>query len=440
MFYIFTCHELDIIKRAVKIEGNDDIFELMQKLKSLNLTLKEYFDSLSDDKIFESNSFEDISDTHIITKFEDKIKNNYIEFNTIFNADNREIDLLQKHHYLMISKKNLESIKKIPLVIKYIDENNNIVKENQLLYCYEAEYNKQTQCFVVKNQCWFNKYFNFFNFNNIEDHHISRFIRESLSFNYNVLSSGYNKDINDFYEENIIKLKDDIALTAYCRNTNKDISTYLDMFNTKYSNLEYAEFLGSVVKYNINNAYNNTCFESKTCVYIFKDILLTNTSLRYDVFRTLFNLDFLYSINKIVDFFNNLFIEEKKIKEESEKSNSKKSKKTSKSNTKKSSTSLSLGYEVSKNYIESILNTIIDLHKDLGYDNSDKDKYVDILNNLETIKEADEVIEKDDINVIVEDFVIDTQISLPDNTITNDKKEDKNKNKNKNIDNQLSLF
>lgn len=433
MFYIFTCHELDIIKRAVKIEGNDDIFELMQKLKSLNLTLKEYFDSLSDDKIFESNSFEDISDTHIITKFEDKIKNNYIEFNTIFNADNREIDLLQKHHYLMISKKNLESIKKIPLVIKYIDENNNIVKENQLLYCYEAEYNKQTQCFVVKNQCWFNKYFNFFNFNNIKDHHISRFIRESLSFNYNVLSSGYNKDINDFYEENIIKLKDDIALTAYCRNTNKDISTYLDMFNTKYSNLEYAEFLGSVVKYNINNAYNNTCFESKTCVYIFKDILLTNTSLRYDVFRTLFNLDFLYSINKTVKFFNDLFVEEKNIKEES-----KKSKKASKSNTKKKSIFLNLGYEVSKNCIESILTTIIDLHKDLSYDNSDKDKYVKILNNLEIVEETYEIIEKDDTNIIVENSMVDTQASLLDNTITNDKKEDKKKNKK--IDSQLSLF
>lgn len=438
MFYIFTCRELDVIKRAVKIEGNDDIFELMQKLKNLNLTLKEYFDSLSEDKIFEANSFESISDTHIITKFEDKIKNNYIEFNAIFNVNNREVDLLNKHHYLMISKNNLESIKKIPLVIKYVDENNNTVQENQLLYCYEADYNKQTQCYVIKNQCWFNKYFNFFDFNNVENHQISRFIRESLSFNYNVLSSGYNKDINNFYEENIIKLKDATALTSYCRNNNKDISVYLNMLSAKYSNLEYAKFLGSLVKYNINNAYNNTCFESKTCVYIFKDILLTNTSLRYDVFRNLFDLDFLYSINKIVKFFNSLFVEEKNIKEESEKSNSKKSKKASKSNTKKKSISLNLGYEVSKNCIESILTTIIDLHKDLGYDNSDKDKYVEILNNLEIIEETDEIIEKEDTNIIIEDSVVDTQTSLLDNTITNDKKEDKKKNKK--IDSQLSLF
>lgn len=439
MFYIFTCHELDIIRKAVKIEGeNDDIFELMQKLKSLNLTLKEYFDSLSEDKVFEANSFEAISSTHIITKFDDKIKNDCIEFNTVFNTDNKVIDLLHKNHYLLISKKQLDSIKKIPLVVKYIDENNNIVKENRLLYCYEADYNKQTQCFVVRNQCWFNKYFNYFNFNNVEESHISKFIRESLSFNCNVLSSGYNKDITDFYEETIINIKDEIALTAYCRNTNKDISTYLDMFNTKYSNLEYAKFLGSLIKYNIINIYNNTCFESKTCVYIFKDILLTNKILRYDVFRTLFDLDYLYSINKTVNFFNSLFIEEKVIKEESEKLNSKKSKKTSKSNTKKKSVSLNLGYEVSKNCIESILTTIIELHEDLGYDNSDKDKYFNLLNTLEIVEEFDDIIEKDDTNMIIENSIVDTQEASLDNNITTDKNE--NKKKNKKIDSQLSLF
>lgn len=448
MFYIFTCHELDIIRKAVKVSPDDDVFELMEKLKSLNLTLKEYFDSLSEDKVLEANSFGAISDTHIVTKFEDKIKENYIEFNTTFNINGEEIDLLEKKHYLVISKKQLNSLKNIPFVIKYIDDNNNVVKENRLLYCYEAGYNKDTQCFVVKSQCWFNKYFNFFKFNNTEDYHITRFLRESLSFNHNVLSSGYNMEINNFYEEKIIELKDHIALTSYCRNTNKDMSKYLNVAKNTYSNQEYTKFLAYIIKYNIGFAYNNTCFEAKTSLDIFSNILLQNKELRYDVFKHIFELDYLCSINKLVNFFNCIFEEEKETKEEELKElNSKKKKKTSKSKKKKDSNHI--GYDLSKDCIESILNTIIDLYGDIIYDESDKDRYIRILNNLEYDEKCNEIeeiinnVEDEDLTAITEESIDSIQIGLLDNSIEDNKTNDKKKNKKKkdeNMDSQLSLF
>lgn len=442
MFYIFTCHELDIIRKAVKVSHNDDIFELMEKLKNLNLTLKEYFDSLSEDKVLEANSFEALSDTHIITKFEDKIKDNHIEFNTTFSINGKEIDILEKNHYLVISKKQLNSLKKIPFIIKYVNDNNNVVKENRLLYCYEADYNKDSQCFVIKSQCWFNKYFNFFKFDNTKDYHLTRFLRESLSFNHNVLSSGYNMEINNFYEEKIIELKDHIALTSYCRNTNKDMSKYLDIAKNKYSNEEYIKFLSHILKYNIGNIYDNTSFEGKTCIEIFKDILLDDKELRYGVFKNIFDLDYLYSINKIVNFFNTLFNDEKSIKEEELKElNSKKKKKTSKSNKKKNSNSLNLGYDISKSCIECILNTIIDLYGDIIYDKYDKDKYVNILENLEKTEEVIEDVEKEDPSIITEESIDSIQIGLLDDYVEDKKANDKDKKKkDKNMDSQLSLF
>lgn len=441
MFYIFTCHELNIIKKVVKISDNDDIFELRNKLESLNLTFKDYFDSLSEEKVLEANSYKMIGDSHIITKFEDKIKDNYIEFNINFNAQDENINLIERSHYLVISKKQLASLQKIPFVIKYIDDNHNIIKENILLHCYEANFNKDTQSFIIKSQCWFNNYFNYFNFDKVDNHNISLFLRKSLSFNSNTLSSSYNMDINSFYEKKILELKDYVALTSYCRNTNKDILKYLEIAKNKYSENEYTNFLAHILKYNIGYAYTNTCFEAKTSIDIFANILLDNKELRHNVFKSIFKLDYLYSINKVVKLFNDLFEDEKKIKEEElKKLNSKKKKKASKSNKKKDSNSFNLGYDLSKEYIESILKTIIDLYDDIIYDEFDKLKFIDILNGLEHFE--DEQIEEgtslNDTNTKKEvDTIIEESINLD---LSNNIKSDDDKKENKIEDSQLSLF
>lgn len=444
MFYIFTCHELDITRKSVKVSHNDDIFELMEKLKSLNLTLKEYFDSQSEDKILEANSFEAIGKNHIITKFEDKIKDNCIEFKTKININNKDINLIERNHYLVISKKQLNSLNKIPFIIKYTDDYDCVVKEDRLLYCYEVDFNKESKCFVVKSQCWFNKYFNYFNFNNASDYHTSLFLRQSLSFNHNVLSSNYNMDINNFYEKKIIELKDHIALTSYCRNTNKDIFKYLDIAKNTYSNKEFTKFLTHILKYNIGGMYSNTNFEGKTCLEILTNILLQNKELRYDVFKNLFKLDYLYSINKIANFFNDIFEEEKEIrKDELKELNSKRKKKTSKSSKKKNSSSFNLGYDLSKEYIECVINTIIDLYGDIIYDEYDRDKFIKILNGLEQVEDESIVdyVEKKDRDIITEESINFIQTELLDNTSNNDNTNDKNKNKkDKNQDRQLSLF
>lgn len=410
MYYIFSCYELDIIKKATTISPNEDVFVLMEKLKDLNLSFKEYLDSLSEEKVLEANSFDLIGNNHIITKFGNKIKNNQIEFNMNFNALDRTIDLLNTNHCLVIKEQHLNSLKKIPFTVSYLDKNNNLIESRVLLHCYKATYNKETQRFLIKNKCWFNEYFNYFNFRGAKDEHVSSFIRASLSFNTNTLSSAYNKDIDNFYANKILELNDYIALTSYCRNANKDIFELISKYKQDHEEFEYINFLSNLLKYNIGNIYNNECFESKFSFNLITKILLNDEALLKECFKSVYSSDYLYTFKKIANFFKNIFEEEKLLYEKEIKDTKKKSKKSTSasksSKKKKKESSFEVGYELSKEYLEKIVNTMLKLHDELKYDDSEIEYFNNILLVFE--EESKAVENSIDKKETEEDIVVET--------------------------------
>lgn len=428
MFYIFSFHEMDILRNNIKISPNEDIFEIMKKLDSLNLTIKDYLDSLSKDKVLEANSFDLVGENHIITKFEDKIKDNYINFNYKFNAFNQELNLLNTNHYLVISKNKLNSLKKIPFVVKYFNESNNCIEEKILLHCYKAEYNKIDNTFTIQSKCWFNEYFNYFDLNHVDNSNLSLFLRSSLSFNSNTLSSSYNKDINDFYATKILELNDYIALTSYCRNANKDILELISKYKQEHNEVEYISFLANLLKYNIGSKYSNDCFEAKFTFNLITRILLEDESVLKECLKSVYTVDYLYTIKKTVKFFKEIFEEEKILYEKELKEDNKKTKKKASSNktskVKKNESSFEIGYELSKEYLEKIINFIIELHDELKYDDSEIEYFSNILEVFKTEnKEIENSEDKNEIkdNVVVE--VIESK-SNENNSNEKEKKED----------------
>lgn len=388
MYYIFTCHELDIIKKDTTISQNDDIFKVMEKLKALNMSFKEYLDSLSEEKVLEANSFELVGNNHIMSKFANNVKENCIEFNYKLDTPKKTFNLLNTNHCLVIKKEHLNAGGKIPFTINYVDDDKKVIESRVLLHCYTARYNKERQSFIIDKKCWFNEYFNYFNFENSTNEKLSTFLRGSISFNGNTLASAYNTEISNFFEKKILELNDYIALTAFCRNANKDIFNLISKHKESHDEIEHMDFLANLLKYNICNMYNKECFEAKFSFNFTINVLLNDKNILKDCFKSIFKNDHLFSIKKLIEFFKEIFEEEKAIYDKEIKEATKKIKKKTSTKKKKKESSFEIGYELSKNYFENLVNSILGLYEELKYDDSDIEYFNYILKSIEPNKET----------------------------------------------------